>query len=65
VDPDPVGSASFCWIGIGIGVQGMPIRIGTYKFQTKKEVDDMLSTILKTLTLMRKMKHCKLAMAML
>jgi hypothetical protein len=41
LDPDEVGSASFCRINIGI--KGMPIRIRAdpdwYQFQTNDQVD--------------------------
>jgi hypothetical protein len=61
LDPDGVASASFCRIGIGI--QGMPIRIRAdpdwYQFQTNDQVDklyflpenfNLLSKILKIMT---------------
>jgi hypothetical protein len=71
VDPDPdadrVGSATFCRIGIGI--QGLLIRIGiisknVYFCKLFHENFNRLSKILKIMTplpLMEKEKHCKLA----
>jgi hypothetical protein len=35
-DTDPVGSASFCRVGIGIRIQGMPIRININSRKMKK-----------------------------
>jgi hypothetical protein len=70
-EPDRVGSASFCRIRIEIGIQGKPIRIDIDSKQTKKFINfflenfNMLAKIVKIvthLTLIRKTKHCKLAM---
>jgi hypothetical protein len=77
VDPDGFGSASFSRIGIGI--QGMPIRIrgdpDWYQFQQmiklmklyfSPENSDMLSKNTENydiFALMRKSNNCKLAMS--
>jgi hypothetical protein len=72
VDPDRVGSASFCRIRIEFGIQGMPIRIGINAWHMKKLINytlfpqnfKMLVKLLKSMpspTTAKKMKHCKLA----
>ncbi len=50
VDPDPdaerVGSALFCLIRIGIGIQGMPIRIGINSKQMIKLINCIIQIFL-------------------